>query len=181
MATNETAQNPVYPAVSSERPMDLPTLCRLLDLAVHAPPTRFCGTCPNLTSRSKPFSRKMGPKVWKSSDLEQQGLGEQQHNVRRAGEGHTLGDNPGQGKELEATARAQCLAEGPALPWEGEEGRDHRPHLVELSPSMAESISSSQSSSKRPLGEALLQLEPQLHHSRGPPGQRLGYGCWTCQ
>lgn len=60
-------------------------------------------------------------------------------------------------------------------------GRDHRPHLVELSPSMAESISSSQSSSKRPLGEALLELEPQLRHSKGPPGQRLGYGCWICQ
>ena len=92
-----------------------------------------------------------------------------------------LATTPGQRKELQATARAQGLAEGPTLPWKGEEGRDHRPHLVELSPSMAESISSSQSSSKRPLGEAFLQLEPQLHHSRGPPGQRLGYGCWTCQ
>lgn len=65
--------------------MGLPTLCDLLDLAAHTPPTRFCGNCQNLTSRSKPFSRKMGPKVWKSSDLEQQGLGEQQHSVHRAG------------------------------------------------------------------------------------------------
>lgn len=74
--------------------MGLPTLCDLLDPAAHTPPTRFCGNCPNLTSRSKPFSRKMGPKVWKSSDLEQQGLGEQQHSVHRAGQGHTLGNSP---------------------------------------------------------------------------------------
>lgn len=119
IATNEAAENPGYSAVSSERPVGLPTLCDLLDPAAHTPPIRFCGNCRNLTSRSKPFSRKMGPKVWKSSDLEQQGLGEQQHNTSTEQDRATLlVTTPGQGKELQATARAQCLAEGPALPWE---------------------------------------------------------------
>lgn len=52
---------------------------------------------------------------------------------------------------------------------------------MELSPSMAESISSSQSSSKRPLGDVLLELEPQLHHPKGLLSWRLDYRCWIYQ
>lgn len=127
----------------------------------------LCGDCPILTSRSEPFSRKMAPKVWKSSDFVQQGLREQQHNAPTVQQRLALlRQPPGQGKELQA--RANTNMRRPALQWEGE-GRGHRPHLVELSPSMADSISSSQSSSKRPLGDALLELEPPAALSQGPP------------
>lgn len=69
-----------------------------------------CGGCPILTSRSKPFSKKMGPKVWKSSDLEQQGLGEWQHNAPTVPERATLLEEaPVQGKELLARASTQYL------------------------------------------------------------------------
>lgn len=65
------------------------------------------------------------------------------------------------GKELQARDTIQN---------EGREdgGRGHSPHLVELSPSMADSISSSQSSSRRPLGDALLELEPPAVSPQGP-------------
>lgn len=82
-------------------------------------------------------------------------------------------DNPS-GRER-ATGQSQCSVstmKEPALPWEG----GPRPHLVELSPSMADSISSSQSSSKRPLGDALLELEPQPYHPKDPLAQSLGCG-----
>lgn len=68
------------------------------------------GNCPTLTSRSKPFSRKMGPKVWKSSDLEQQGLGEQQHNVpteqerQPQGKGRSHRPQPGLSIQQEGTS-----------------------------------------------------------------------------
>lgn len=41
---------------------------------------------------------------------------------------------------------------------------------------MADSISSSQSSSKRPLGDALLELEPLPHYPKDPLARRLGVG-----
>lgn len=81
-------------------------------LTLHTLPAHSWGCSEVLTSRSKPFSRKMDPKVEKSSDLAQQGL-------------------------------------------------------VELSPSMADNISSSdESSSDRPLREALLQSD--THSCRAP-------------
>lgn len=52
-------------------------LLRVLAAPVPRPQTSeptFLGCSEVLTSRSKPFSRKMDPKVEKSSDLEQQGL-----------------------------------------------------------------------------------------------------------
>lgn len=123
----------------------------------------LCGSCPNLTSRSKPFSRKMGPKVWKSSDLEQQGLGKRATPCARPQSRrgpHSWEQPQGKGEyRPQPGLSMQQQGTGPAVGGE-EVGRDHRSHLVELSPSMADSISSSQSSSRRPLGDALLELEP---------------------
>lgn len=91
-ATSETAQSPVHPNIQCRHPQGAsqPRGVRW----THPPGLGpfSCGSRPSLTSRSKPFSRKMGPKVWKSSDLEQQGLGEEQHNVLTELERATLSE-----------------------------------------------------------------------------------------
>lgn len=61
----------------------------------------------------------MGPKVWKSSDLEQQGLGGQQHNAPTEPERATLLEAaPVRGRELLDRASNHIHHEGtsPALP-----------------------------------------------------------------
>lgn len=66
-------------------------------------------------------------------------------------------------------------------PFEGAERADiQEPHRVELSPSMADSISSSyESSSDRPLGDALLESDTHKYIIPGATSTCAEGGVWT--
>lgn len=159
-------------------PRSLPTLWGFLDPAVHAPPTRhrpgLLWWLPHSHLTLKALLQEDGTKgveVIRLGAAGPRGMAAQcTHSAR---ESHTLRGSPSAREG--ATGQSQysiSTMRGPALPWEGGGRREgHSPHLVELRPSMADSISSSQSSSKRPLGDALLKLEPLPYYPKDPlPG-----------